>query len=163
MPFQMCVNQWKKLRASWNCTKNWGLRTTVSAETSELGKVPYLSIYLCFLFINFCCTSIRSYWWENRLHIATTKTILNWEERDSRTTPYNLQDNSLHEHNNGIVWKTLKLLAHNYKYPITNWEELLPEAMYPIRTLLYISINAMPHEKLFRFPRRSSAGPSLLS
>ena len=45
----------------------------------------------------------------------------------------------------------------------TQWEEILPEALHSVRTLLCTSINTTPHEQLFQFPRRSTLGRSLPS
>ena len=45
----------------------------------------------------------------------------------------------------------------------TQWEEILPEALHSVRTLLCTSINTTPHERLFQFPRRSTLGRSLPS
>ena len=40
---------------------------------------------------------------------------------------------------------------------------VLPDALYSIRSLLLISINTTPHERLFGFQRQSSCGTSLPS
>lgn len=65
----------------------------------------------------------------------------------SRTTPYNLQGNRQCERHNVIIWKTVQLAAANCKSPISEWESLLPVALYAIRNLLCTVTNATPHER----------------
>lgn len=84
----------------------------------------------------------------------------------SRTTTYNPKGNSQCERYNGIIWKTVQLAASNNGCSIDNWEDLLPVALYAIRSLLCTATNATPHERFLPFQRRSSAGtllPSWLS
>jgi len=81
----------------------------------------------------------------------------------SRTTPYHPQGNAQCERYNGIIWKTIQLATANRKCPISHWEELLPESLYAIRTLLCTATNVTPHERFLPFQRRSSAGTSLPS
>lgn len=45
----------------------------------------------------------------------------------------------------------MQLEATNNKYQITHCEELLPEALYAIRTLLCTNTNATPHERFLNF------------
>lgn len=47
----------------------------------------------------------------------------------------------------------MKLACTNHKRQIKHWEELLPEALYAIRTLLCTSTNAVPHENFKKFSR----------
>ncbi|CAE1168678.1 unnamed protein product [Acanthosepion pharaonis] len=81
----------------------------------------------------------------------------------SRTTPYNPKGNGQCERYNGIIWKTVQLAASNNGCSIDNWENLLPVALYAIRSLLCTATNATPHERFLPFQRRSSAGASLPS
>ena len=74
---------------------------------------------------------------KEKLVIKKTKFLIERNIVISQTTPYNPQGNSLCEHYNRIIWKTIQLLAINHKHPLTNWEELLPEALYTIRTIEY--------------------------
>lgn len=81
----------------------------------------------------------------------------------SRTTPYNPKGNGQCERYNSIIWKTVQLAASNNGCLIDNWEDLLPVALYAIRSLLCTATNATPHERFLSFQRRSSAGTLLLS
>ena len=45
----------------------------------------------------------------------------------------------------------------------SQWESVLPDALHSIRSLLCTATNETPHERLFRFPRRNSAGNTLPS
>ena len=41
------------------------------------------------------------------------------------------------------------------------WQDVLPDVLYSIRSLLCTATNETPHERFFRFPRRSSSGYSI--
>ena len=79
----------------------------------------------------------------------------------SKTTPYHPTGNSQVERYNGIIWKSLCLAAKSHKVSESNWESLLPEALHSIRSLLSTATNETPHERFFRFSRRSCHGTSL--
>ena len=46
---------------------------------------------------------------------------------------------------------------------MSHWQEILPDVLHSIRTLLCTAINCSPHERLFAFSRKSSTGTSLPS
>ena len=81
----------------------------------------------------------------------------------NRTTPYNPKGNGQCERYNSIIWKTVQFAASNNGCSIDNWEDLLPVALYVIRSLFYTATNATPHERFLSFQRRSSTGASLPS
>ena len=84
----------------------------------------------------------------------------------SRTTPYNPQGNGQCERYNGTIWKTITLALKNHKLPSTYWEAMIPDALHSIRTLISVSTNCTPHERLFQYQRCSATGcnmPSWLS
>ena len=81
----------------------------------------------------------------------------------SRTTSYNPQGNGQIERYNGIIWKTVTLALKDRKLPIERWQDVLPDALHSIRTLICTSTNETPHERFFTFKRRSAAGQSLPS
>ena len=84
----------------------------------------------------------------------------------SRTTPYNPEDNGQCERYNGTTWKTITLALKNHMLPTTHWEVMIPDALYSIRTLISVSTNCTPHERLFQYQRWSATGcnvPSWLS
>ncbi|XP_068086156.1 uncharacterized protein [Anabrus simplex] len=78
----------------------------------------------------------------------------------SRTTPYNPQGNGQVERFNGTIWRTIQLALKDKSLSITEWESVLQEALHAIRSLLYTTTNATPHERMFGHPRRSSNGYS---
>ena len=45
--------------------------------------------------------------------------------------------------------------------PISKWQTVLPVALHSIRSLLCTATNETPHERFFKFNRRSSTGESL--
>lgn len=81
----------------------------------------------------------------------------------SRTTPYNPQSNGQCERYNGIIWKTVNLALKTNKLPLSNWVDILPDALHSIRSLLSTATNCTPHERLFSYQRRSSTGHSVPS
>lgn len=84
----------------------------------------------------------------------------------SRTTPYNPEGNGQIERYNGIIWKTITLDLKAKSLKITQWESVLDNALFCIRSLLCTSTNCTPHERMFTHPRRTCTGtttPSWLS
>ena len=79
----------------------------------------------------------------------------------SRSTPYNPEGNGQIERYNGIIWKAIELAAASRELNIKNWENVLPDALHSIRSLLCTSTNATPHERFFLFSRRSTNGTSV--
>ena len=84
----------------------------------------------------------------------------------SRTTPYNPQGNGQVERYNGIIWKAVLLALESRNLKVEQWEIVLADALHSIRTLLSTATNSTPHERLFKYIRKSSNGcavPSWLS
>ena len=81
----------------------------------------------------------------------------------SRTTSYNPQGNGQVERYNGIIWKTITSALVSRGLPPRFWQVVLPDALHSIRSLLCTATNETPHERLFKYARRSSTGTSLPS
>ncbi|XP_072373331.1 uncharacterized protein [Scyliorhinus torazame] len=79
----------------------------------------------------------------------------------SRTTSYNPRGNGQVKRENGTVWKAVLLALWSRDLPVSRWQEVLPDALHSIRSLLCTSTNQTPQERLLVFPRRSSSGMSL--
>ncbi|XP_038652364.1 uncharacterized protein LOC119965671 [Scyliorhinus canicula] len=79
----------------------------------------------------------------------------------SRTTSYNPRGNGQVERENGTIWKTILLALRSRNLPISRWQEVLPDALHSIRSLLCTATNQTPHERLLVFPRKSSSGSLL--
>ena len=79
----------------------------------------------------------------------------------SRTTSYNPQGNGQTERYNGIVWKAIIMALKSRNLPPKCWQIVLPDALHSIRSLLSTATNVTPHERLFNFARRSTAGGSV--
>ena len=79
----------------------------------------------------------------------------------SRTTPYHPTGNSQCERMNQTVWRTVKLFLATRNLPDTLWEMVLPDALHSIRSLLCTATNNTPHERFFKFDRRSMLGKSI--
>ena len=79
----------------------------------------------------------------------------------SRTTPYNPMCNGQVEKYNGTVWRAVTMALKTRGLPITHWQELLPDALHSLHSLLSTATNCTLHERFFRFERRSSTGGSM--
>ncbi|XP_063625652.1 uncharacterized protein LOC134797361 [Cydia splendana] len=79
----------------------------------------------------------------------------------SRTTPYNPRGNGQVEKLNGTLWKSIQLALKSRNLPIECWEDVLPQALHSIRSLLCTTTNCTPHERMFRHPRKSPNGESI--
>ena len=81
----------------------------------------------------------------------------------SRTTPYNPQCNGQTERYNGIIMKTIQLALRQHRLGIKSWEQLLPDALHSIRSLISTATMQTPHERLLAYQRRSSTGHAIPS
>ena len=79
----------------------------------------------------------------------------------SRTTPYNPQGNGQCERFNGTLWKAVEAACESRGIDIKHWEQVLPDALHSIHSLLCTATNCTPHERMFSFPRRSTVGYSM--
>ena len=76
----------------------------------------------------------------------------------SQSTPYHPTGNSQCERTNQTIWKTVKLLLKSRGLVEDDWESVLPEALHAVRSLLCTATNNEPHERFFKFQRRSGLG-----
>ena len=81
----------------------------------------------------------------------------------SRTTPYNPACNGQIEKTNGTLWKAITLRLKSLGLPQSHWQEVLPDALHSVRSLLCTATNATPHERFCMFQRRSASGTSIPS
>ena len=81
----------------------------------------------------------------------------------SRTTRYNPAGNGQIEKYNGVLWKSITATLSSHNLPDSHWESVLFDALHAQRSLLCTATNATPHERIFSFPRKSSAGCSMPS
>ena len=79
----------------------------------------------------------------------------------SHPTPYHSTGNSQCERFNQTIWKTISLMIKGRNLGPHHWEEVMPEALHSVRTLLSTATNTTPHERFLPFPRRSMLGRSL--
>ena len=79
----------------------------------------------------------------------------------SRTTSYNPQGNGQAERYNGTIWRTITMALRSQNLPTECWQDMLPDALHSIRSLLCTATNATPHERIFGFARRSPTGASV--
>ena len=57
----------------------------------------------------------------------------------------------------------MSLALESKGFPVSNWPQVLPDALNAIRSLLCTATNSTPHERMFSFQRRSVSGSSLPS
>jgi hypothetical protein len=81
----------------------------------------------------------------------------------SRTTSFNPQGNGQVERYNGIIWKAIVTCLKSKNLSVKHWQDVLPDALHSVRSLLCTATNETPHERFFGFPRRSSVGSSIPS
>ena len=81
----------------------------------------------------------------------------------SRTTPYNPTGNGRVERYNGVIWKGISLSVRSKGLPLVYWQEVLPDALHSVRSLLCTATTCTPHERLFGRVWRSTTGNSLPS
>ena len=78
----------------------------------------------------------------------------------SNTSTYNPQGNGQCERYNAIIWSAVQLALKSKNMHTSQWQFALPDALHSIRSLLCTATNATPHERMFQFQRKSSAGMS---
>ena len=71
----------------------------------------------------------------------------------SRTTPYNPQGNGQSEWYNGTVWRAITLALKTKSLPTSHWQEVFPDVLHSIRSMLRTTTNTTPHEQMFSFSR----------
>ena len=69
----------------------------------------------------------------------------------SCSTSYHPTGNSQVEWTNKTIWKTVRLMVCDQKIPVERWEDVLPDALHAVRSLLRTSNNSTPHERFFGF------------
>ena len=81
----------------------------------------------------------------------------------SKTSRYNPQGNGQVEKLNGTLWKAVQVTLHSRNLKSSDWEEVLPDALHSIRSLLCTATNETPHERMFNFTRKSTTGKTIPS
>ena len=81
----------------------------------------------------------------------------------SHSTQYHPKGNFQCERINQTIWRTVKLLLHEKNLSENSWEDVLPQALHCVRSLVCLATNKMPHERMFKFPRRAMTGTAMPS
>ena len=81
----------------------------------------------------------------------------------SRTTSYNPRGNGQVEKENGTIWKAVLMALRSRGLPTSQWQQVIPDALHSIRSLLCTATNTTPHERLFSFPREPTPRAALPS
>lgn len=79
----------------------------------------------------------------------------------THSSPYHPKGNSQCERLNGTIWKAVRLALRSQNLQESRWEAVLPSVLHSIRSLLCVSTNSTPHERLFHHPRKSCNGYSM--
>lgn len=64
----------------------------------------------------------------------------------SRTTSYNPEGNGQAERCNGMIWKAVTMTLISKNLPLKNWQDVLPNVLHSVRSLLCAATNETPHE-----------------
>ena len=65
------------------------------------------------------------------------------------------------ERSNGVIWKAVTMSLKSRNLPLKNWQDVLPDALHSVRSLLYTATNETPHERVLWFLTSISAGASI--
>ena len=65
------------------------------------------------------------------------------------------------EKENSTVWKAVTLTLKSRDLPISHWQDVLPDVLHSVRSLLCTATNETPHDRFFNHPRRAASGASL--
>ena len=84
--------------------------------------------------------------------------FLNKRIATSRTTAYNPAGNGQVEKYNGTIWKVVTMAFKTRGLPMACWQDVFPDALHSLHSLLCTAINCSPHERLLKYVRRSSVG-----
>ena len=76
----------------------------------------------------------------------------------SKTSSYHPKGNRQVEKFNGTLWKAIQISLHFRTMKLSCWEDILPDALHSIRSLLCTAMNVTPYEKLFKYTRQSTSG-----
>ena len=79
----------------------------------------------------------------------------------TRTTSYKPDGNGQAERSNGVIWKAVTMSLKSRNLPLKNWQDVLPDALHSVRSLLYTATNETPHERVLWFLTSISAGASI--
>ena len=93
-------------------------------------------------------------------HMTSFRTCTSVASAAATLPIYNPRGNGQCERYNGIIWSSVKLAVKSLKLHISQWELVLPDVLHSIRSLLCATTNETPHERLFKYKRRSSFGVS---
>ena len=99
----------------------------------------------------------------NFLSTKTTNYLHSKGIATSRTSRYNPRCNGQVEKFNGTLWRGIQVTLHSRKMESSEWETILPDTLHSVRSLLCTTTNTTPHERLFNFNRKSTAGKSIPS
>ena len=97
------------------------------------------------------------------LSTETTDYLLGKSIAYSNTSRYNPQGNGQVEKLNETLWKAIQVTLHSRNLKSSDWEQVLPDALHSIRSLLCTATNETPHERLFNFTRKSTSGKTVPS
>ena len=81
----------------------------------------------------------------------------------SNSTRYNPPGNGQVEKFNGVIWKAVLLALKTKNLVVSQWELVLTDVLHSLRSLLCTATNETPHERIFKFPRKSTSGSSVPS
>ena len=94
----------------------------------------------------------------NFLAEETKRFLLEKDIATSKRSRCHLEGNGQVEKLNGTLWKAIQISVRFCNMKLSYWEDVLPNALHSIRSLLCTTMNVMPHERLFKYTRTSTSG-----
>ena len=62
---------------------------------------------------------------------------------------------------NGVIWKSIQLALSSLNLPLSHWEKVLTDVLHAQRSMLSTATGCTPHERMFSYRRKTTAGTSL--
>ena len=102
-------------------------------------------------------------WGSSFMSAELHQILLNKGIAASSTTAYNPACNGQVERYNVSVWKAITIALKTHGLMMEHWQNVLPDALHSLCSLLCTATNCSPHERLFNYERRSSTDGSVPS
>ena len=80
-----------------------------------------------------------------------------------KTNRYHPEGNGQVEQLNGAIWKTIQVTLCSCNIQLSNWENVRPDELYSVTSLLCTSTNTIPYDRQFKYSWKSTFESSIPS